>query len=236
MTDKVVLGKTTYRLAEYVDENGALFDPDNPVVSVTDPAGVVRVTDATPVRNSLGMYEYDYLVALNDLTGTWVVYWSGSKDGEPVPPTPDYFDVVTPGEVSVTGYTYDPTTDIGQVRLYIDDRDMSNNGSSVPLEQRSSIFSDQEIGTFLADAQGVVLFAAAKALITIAGNRQLLVQSRRIGKATVDFGSARQSLMAQAQALVQMAISQPADGIADIAYDDFTLRRIIVNTQLRMGT
>jgi len=130
-------------------------------------------------------------------------------------------------------YTYDLNSAVGQVRMYIDDRDMSRVDAGIPLEQRSAIFSNPEIQVFLNNNVQDVMYAAAQALITISGNRQLLVQSRRIGKTAVDYGQVRISLQAQAAALIRMSNMKPADALAEISYTDANFRMILINAQLR---
>jgi hypothetical protein len=112
---------------------------------------------------------------------------------------------------------------------------MSSVSTSLPLEQRSAIFTDEEIEEFLALSANDVLRAAAKGLVTIAGNRSLLVQSRRVGKAELDYGSVRKDLLAQADALITQSIQQPADGYVEQIWDDYGMRRLVTNTQLRQN-
>jgi hypothetical protein len=149
---------------------------------------------------------------------------------------PDYFEVLPVGVISpvVNGsYTYDPTTDVGYIRLNIDDRDLSAVSSSLPLERRSAIFTDEELRMFLDNSGNDKNYATARALMAIANNRALLIQTRRIGRTEVNFGSVRADLMKAADSFIALSDSIPAEAYAEQAIDDFTLRRIIVNTQLR---
>lgn len=132
-------------------------------------------------------------------------------------------------------YTYDPESTVGRVRLYIDDRDVSNCGDEVPLRQRSAIFSDQEIDAFITDEGGDTLGATSRALMAIANNKSLLVQRRDIDGVSVDYGSLRADLMKAASEFRSMAAGGgvPADGYAEVAYTDFGARRIVVNSELR---
>lgn len=132
-------------------------------------------------------------------------------------------------------YTYRPGTPIGDVRLYVDDRDVSNCGDEVPLRRRSAIFSDEEVQVFLDAEAGDVLGATSRALMAIANNKSLLVQRREIDGVTVDYGSLRADLMKAASEYRAMATGAgaPADGIAEVAYTDFGARRIAVNADLR---
>jgi hypothetical protein len=235
--DAVIRGSTITREAHYFSD-GVLTDPSSPRVTIRDPQGIAQVQDAVPTRISTGIYQYAYAVGGAALTGVWSALFQGTIGLASLGPTDDPFEVLPVGAivpVSVPDYTYDLSTDTGIVRLLLDDRDMSSVSTSLPLEQRSAIFSDTEIGQFLTLSGNDVLRAAAKGLITIAGNRSLLVQSRKIGKGELDYGSVRKDLLAQAEALIAQSISQPADGIAEMIWDDFTMRRIVMNVALRQS-
>jgi hypothetical protein len=237
--DSVIRGNPITREAHYFLD-GVLTDPSLPRITIRDPLGVAQVQDATPTRIGTGLYQFTYDVPLGAVTGIWVSEWSGVVAGQAVgPSTDDFFGVLPLGAivpVSSSTYTYDLATSTGVVRLLIDDRDMSSVSTSLPLEQRSAIFADEEIDQFLSLAGQDVLRAAAKGLVTIAGNRSLLVQSRKVGKGELDFGPVRKDLLAQAEALIAQSISQPADGYVEQVWDDFALRRLITNTQLRMNS
>jgi hypothetical protein len=112
---------------------------------------------------------------------------------------------------------------------------MSSVSTSLPLEQRSAVWSDTEIQAVL-DASGQdVYLAASKLLIVLAANRSLLVQSRKVGKAELDYGGIRKDLLAQAAALRQISIETPADGLAEVVWTDFDMRQIITNVILRQS-
>lgn len=132
-------------------------------------------------------------------------------------------------------YTYDPATAVGHVRLYTDDRDMSAADEALAIEKRSVIFADEEVQVFIDVNGGDLLLAAAHALRTIANNRSLFVARRRIGRTDVDFGELRRDLLKQADAFETQAQQGPADGFAEVVYDDFGLRRVVINDQLRHG-
>lgn len=119
--------------------------------------------------------------------------------------------------------------------MYIDDRDISSVSLTLPMEQRSAIFTDEEISALLSQCGQDVMYSSALALITISGNRQLLVQSRRIGKTVVDYGQVRKSMQDQAFALIQLSNMQPADALAEVAWNDFDFRQILLNVQLRQS-
>jgi len=215
--------------------SGQPIDAQNLSLQIRNPSNVVvygPFAEPTIVHDGLGAYHYDWTTSISEVLGTWRAEWSGLVLGSPVQTT-ELWEVVAPGTIVTEDYSYDPSTDVGLVRLYIDDRDMTRVDSSVPLEQRSAIFSNNEIQAFLDAAAGSVHYAAALGLITIAGNRQLLVMSRRIGRTTLEFGNVRRDLVAQAKELVKIAnelnggVFAPADAVAQIAYTDFSYRHII---------
>lgn len=235
MTQSVVRGDSITLEAHFKDGTGTLTDPVTPRVSILNPSNVAIVTNAVPTRISTGIYQYAYAVDVAAPTGYWSVQWQGTVNGQALLSS-ESFQVLPAGTITpIYGgtYTYDLSSSIGKVRMYIDDRDLSSVSTSLPLEQRSAIFTDEEINAFLGQSGGDVMYASALGLITISGNRQLLVQSRRIGKTAVDYGEVRKSLQEQAKELIKMSNMVPADGMAEIAWNDATFRQIIVNAQLR---
>ena len=216
---------------------GDLVAASNPRITISDPLNVQVIVDAAPSANpATGIYQYVWTPAINAAIGNWSGSWQGTVSAQGLGPLDEIVQVLPVGAIlpaPSSSYTYDLGSTTGRVRVYIDDRDMTSVSLSIPLEQRSAIFTDEEIGIFLTDSGGDVMYASARALMTIAGNRQLLVQSRRIGKTHVDFGSARRDLMAQAKELIALAVSQPVDGLAEIGYTDFAMRRIATNAYLR---
>lgn len=233
--DTVVRGNNIVREAHFLLD-GVLTDPSNPRVTIRDPLGVAQVTDAVPTRISQGIYQYTYFVAVDALIGIWETEWQGTVASQALGPIDDPFQVIPTGSISPTltgSYSYDLTTSVGVVRLLTDDRDMTAVSTTLPLEQRSAIWTDEEINQFLLLAGNDVLRAAAQGLRVLAGNRSLLVQSRRVGKAELDYGSIRRDLLAQAEALITQSNETPADGYVEQIWDDFSLRRLIGNVQLR---
>lgn len=231
----VVRGTSLILEAHYKDGTGTLADPTSPRISLYDPLNTVVINSATPVRISTGIYQYTFACPIDAATGNWTAEWQGTVNAQALIAT-EIFVVLPVSSVTPIfngSYTYDLGTSVGLVRMYIDDRDISSVDSNLPLEQRSAIFTDEEIEAFLAQSGQDVMYASALGLITISGNRQLLVQSRRIGKTAVDYGDVRKNLQEQAKELVKMANATPADGIAEINWDDFTYRRILYNAQLR---
>ncbi len=89
----IAVGTTTTLRGEYRDGAGSLVDPVTPRLSILDPAGAVVVAPTAPVRDSLGLYHYDYAVPLGAPTGTYTARWTGTVAGAPVS-ADEAFDVV----------------------------------------------------------------------------------------------------------------------------------------------
>lgn len=235
MSQSVVRGTSITLEAQYKDGAGTLTNPTNPRISIFDPANVAIVVNATPNQISTGIYQYTYAVDIAAQLGYWSAQWQGTINGQALLST-ESFQVIPAGTITPIyggSYTYDLATSVGKVRMYIDDRDLSSVSTNLPLEQRSAIFTDEEVNAVLTQTSGDVMYASALALITISGNRQLLVQSRRIGRTVVDYGEVRKSLQAQAAQLIKMSNMQPADGLAEMSWNDFDFRQILLNAQLR---
>lgn len=230
----VIRGNSITLDAQYKNGAGVVEDPTTPLVSVYNSSNVAQLVGAIPTRVSTGVYTYAYAVSGSADPGTWYIIWSGTVDGQALTTT-EYFEVILAGSITPSDatYTYDLSTPIGKIRMYIDDRDLSLTSSLVPLEERSAIFSDEELTAMYYDCVNDVMYASARALVTISGNRQLLVRTRRIGKTVVDYGNAAENLREQAMQLIKMSNMQPADALAEISWTDPAFRQILVNAQLR---
>lgn len=232
----VVRGTSIDLDVRYEDGTGTLVDPTSPHVDLIDSNGSQFLMGAVPARMSLGLYRYVFACPLNAPLNTWTANWYGTFTGPvQIGPIPDYFTVLPVGAIVpiLSGsYTYDPTSDVGYIRMAIDDRDLTEVSTLIPYEQRSAIFTDEEIGQVVA-ATGDRNYAIATLLTFIANNRSLLIQSRRVGRTEVNFGSIRADLLKTAQFFIDTANQTPADGYAEIAWTDFALRRIIINKQQR---
>jgi hypothetical protein len=202
--------------------------PTSVVATVLAPDG----TTSTPTVEVSGAPTYTAEVTA-DAVGTWAYQFVGTGAFEGI--EEGYF-VIAPSVMSGAAYTYDPATTIGKVRLYTDDRDISYVNPNVPLDQRSAVWTDGELQVFLDNNDNDAYLASAEALTVLAANRQLLVQSRRIGQTTVDFGSVRSDLLRQAEQYRTQAYAQdPASAFAEHSWTDFNARRIITNDLLRNG-
>lgn len=98
-------------------------------------------------------------------------------------------------------WTYDPSTDIGRVRLRVSDTDATRR-----------IMDDEEYTAFFAMASGSVTLAAAMALETIAVNEVLCLKVVNLmGAIVTDAASAAKQLLAQAKTL-RAEYAQLGDG------------------------
>lgn len=233
--DSVIRGNSIVREAHY-NLDGVLTDPSTPRVTIRDPLGVAVIASAVPTRISTGIYQYSYPAALSDPTGVWQDEWQGTISGQALGPMIGLFQVLPVGAVAVvpsSTYTYNLATAVGRVRQLTDDRDMSSVSTSLPLEQRSAVWSDEEIQAILDDKAGSVYRAAATLLRVLASNRSLLVQSRKVGRAELDYGSVRRDLMALAKEYDDAEDVIPADAIAETFATDFGYRQVLENAVLR---
>lgn len=225
------IGDSPRLFADFVDIDGIPVNPTSVTLVVRKPdASLLTLTAGSLDNPAVGRFEY---VLPIDMAGSWNGEWRGLG---PDSVTPFDFIVRTSriGPAPV-GYTYDLATTIGKVRLYTDDRDLSSIAVDTPLEQRSAIWTDAELQVFLDDNAEDAHLAAADALTQLAGNRQLLVQHRKIGLTIVDYGSARSDMLklAEAHRAIAYGTGVPADGVAEQVYDDFGMRRTITNSVLR---
>lgn len=233
MTDTVYpLGQTVTLTARFT-VGGVLTDPSSTALTVRSPSGTV--TTPTPDAPSTGVRTY--LLVCNE-PGLWTYRFEGTGAAAGV--LEGSLNVATSQPVDgVPAYTYDLTTNVGKVRLYTDDHDFSNVDPTLTSDQRSAIFTDEELAVFLSDNGDVVYRAAAAVLRVISASRALMVQSRRIGETAVDYGSAREHLLKQATEYERLAdidtggVEDAADGIAMQSWNDFSERRIMVDAWLR---
>lgn len=90
--------------------------------------------------------------------------------------------------------TYDPTTDLGTVRLLISD-----------VDETSAIFTDAEITRFLTLEGDDTYRAAAAALLTVAGNETLRLKYIRSKGLELDGPAVGRELRQQARELREQA-------------------------------
>ena len=122
--------------------------------------------------------------------------------------------------------SYDPSNDIGKVRLIISDTDVDN-----------SIFSDEEIETFLeiskVDDETDIKLASAYALETIASSEALVQKKIKMMDLSTDGPAVADSLRKSAQRLREEVENEVAFGYAEIGYNDWSKYQIIINQALR---
>jgi hypothetical protein len=226
----------TFRVTD-ANGNLVLEDPGTVTATVEAPDG----TESNPatVKQSKGIYTTSFTA---DAAGLWHYRIVGDAPAAGV----------TEGDILVADsqvldsdpaadYTYDLTTNIGKVRLYIDDRDFTSISTSTPRGERSAIFDDDEIAQFLTAEGDSAYDAAALALLTIATNKNLMVQRRELDGANVDFGTLRKDLLDMAERFRALnddadgGTGKPASGVAEVNYGEFTEEEIIINSWLRQG-
>lgn len=124
-------------------------------------------------------------------------------------------------------FTYDLSTDVGKVRLLINDTDSSN-----------VIFQDEEISAFLSLNDGLKRSAAA-ALDTIASNQAMVLKVIRLLDLSTDGPSVARALRDHAGQLreeAKLADAEEEGGYfdyAEIVTNAFTLRQRVINQRLR---
>lgn len=121
--------------------------------------------------------------------------------------------------------TYDLATDIGQVRLLINDTNVGG----------AHVYTDAEITAFLT-LEGGVFLAAALALDTIANDMVQVMRVIKLLDLQTDGAKTAEALRAQAAVLRQRADETGDDAgfeIVEWAVDDFTARDIAYNEWVR---
>jgi hypothetical protein len=120
-------------------------------------------------------------------------------------------------------FSYDPATQVGQVRLLCTDIDSSN-----------PIFQDEDLNALLGLEAGVVRFAAAQALEIMAAN-EVMVQ-KRIKLLDLETNGPQQSteLRALANRLRKSEEEMAVFAIAEMVQDSFSARDRIWKQFLRL--
>lgn len=216
----------------------------NGTLVLTDPTAVIATVEApdgtqstpTVTKEATGVYSITFTLTS---AGRWHYQFVGDLPAPGLVEGEIWAQASNVDAAPATDYTYDLSTDIGVVRELIDDHDFTHVGAAVPPEQRSCIFTDAELQTFL-NLESTVYRAAGVALLTIATNRQLLIQRRELDGATVDYGSLRADLRASAKMMFELSDelkgeNTPADAMAERNYNEFNERDIIWNSWLRSG-
>jgi hypothetical protein len=136
--------------------------------------------------------------------------------------------------------TYDPDTDIGDVRASIQDIAIGGAGDvapdiTVPRSQWTAIFTDQEIQKKIdrhLDAVNKNDLAAADLLEDIASSQAQLAKLLTLGSYTSDTRTTAATLRSQAAVLrarygqgIMAGQEEPAESITPEVWDDFSFRR-----------
>lgn len=123
-------------------------------------------------------------------------------------------------------FTYDPTTEAGQVRLIIGDTDTATVANQ--------IFTDAEIDAFLVIGASMRKGAAA-ALEAIAAKQAYIQKKMKVGDLTTDGPALAKELRELAASLRAQDDSAVEFDIAEWGVTDFAARDILVNSALRGG-
>jgi len=122
-------------------------------------------------------------------------------------------------------FTYDPSTDVGKVRLLIPDRTDSGH-----------LFEDAEVAAFLATEANSIKRAAALALETIASDNAMVLKVIHHLDLTTDGAKTSDALLKRAAELRKQAAEEEVIGAfdwAEMVVDDFTYWERIKKEALR---
>lgn len=134
--------------------------------------------------------------------------------------------------------TYDPTTDLGAVRMLLLDVDLTvvpTSPSAPPRKTWTVVFADQEITATinryapLYPSPAYVYYAAAELLDAMANNKAFLEKRLKIGDYERDTKTTAKSLGDRANAMRHFADNIPAEAITDVAWTDANYSRILYN-------
>jgi hypothetical protein len=118
-------------------------------------------------------------------------------------------------------FTFDPTTERGQVRLII--------GDDV---EATAVFTDAKIDAFLT-MEGSVKRAAAAALDRLATSEAYIQKVLKVGDLTTNGAATAKAIREHAALLREQDESEPAFDFAEMAVTDFAAREILLNDALR---
>jgi len=111
-------------------------------------------------------------------------------------------------------FTYDPATDVGKIRLRINDTDLTKPGATSETyanrEDWTVFFSDQEISSMLGQASSSLNLATALCLRAIASSKTLLAkwQKYKLDDVEVDLGRLADAILKQAESLEELEEEQ----------------------------
>lgn len=125
-------------------------------------------------------------------------------------------------------FIYDPTTDVGKVRMLIPDR-----------VEENAVFSDEEIAAYLEMNESNVRRAAAEALETIASDEAMTLKVISTLDLTTNGASTSAAILERAKILRQQAAEADAGeeggmfDYAEMTPNAFTRRERVLNQALR---
>lgn len=131
--------------------------------------------------------------------------------------------------------TYDLSTPVGQVRFKMRDLDVSNADPSVPRDQWSCFFADQEIQLLLDNWAGDVDYAAITGLRIMAASPEVQARSIAAFNLSLDLGDIPGALNALADEIQVSRVNFPQEAFAEVGNTDFDYRRILWNRWQRQG-
>jgi len=124
-----------------------------------------------------------------------------------------------------TDFTFDTGTNLGKVRVLINDADSS-----------SYALSDTKINALLALKSNDLFSTAALALYAMAASKALLAKRKVAGNYSEDLTAIAKECRETAKIYDDMAKNVPAEAVAEQFFTDFSYRELLVNKTLRSET
>ena len=119
-------------------------------------------------------------------------------------------------------FTYDLSTNLGQVRLNIGDTDSANE-----------VFSDAEITSILSSSSDDVNLATGRALLIIANQKSRLAKIKKAGNYSEDTTKIADSLRKDAQVWFDQASIVPWDEVMEQTFGNIGEEQFIAREYLR---
>lgn len=120
--------------------------------------------------------------------------------------------------------TYDVETDVGLLRLCLQDTDTDN-----------AAFSDEELNALLAQTSNDIYMAASLGWTMVAGHKAKLAKKKSAGKFSYDTTGAANYCLQQSEKYKKLSEDTPVFDYAEWGTTDFARRQIMLNAQLREG-
>lgn len=137
-------------------------------------------------------------------------------------------------------FTYDTGGTVGQVRMLIQDNDLTVAAEGVPRAQWTALLTDEEITQILSWTNSNVFRAAAIALRTIAAHRSLLAKRIAAGPYTEDATQVARELRATAKDFDNQADqldleTGDTEVLQEMPWTDFAFEQILANEDAAVG-